>query len=146
MVNATSFPCSFKSLRMLLHTEHVLQDSIDQALANGYRMLDRFFLVDVGGYFMPPPRSKGRPITACHPLETIILGEPITDCVNMQICEYLSVGPHWVQGFMDGYKFKGKCFDGDYYDLRKGTICRMRYIEGYADGCEIKDWIIDLKG
>lgn len=124
---------------MRTDTEHILEESIDLALANGYHMVNYFYLVDVNGYFMPP-----KDIRKCHPLETLILGEEIVDCVNIQICEKIGTSPHWLQGFLDGYKFRGKCYDNDYYGLPRSKSCRMQYIEGCADGMEVKDWIIDL--
>lgn len=110
----------------------MLEDNIDQAVAHGYTIGRYFCTVEDDGCYMPPDCNYPN----CHPLETIILGQAITDCINKQIADELGVTLQWVDGFVDGYSG----------NKRNNRLRRDRtYLEGYKHGYEVDGFVRGLE-
>ncbi len=116
--------------------QKLLEDNIDLAISNGYSM-NRYFSLeeDRGRYLFGNTLS-------CHPLETVIVGESIQGPINVDIANRFGVHPHWVDGFIDGYRFFTK--DSDYLKLSPQDPAFKRYMEGFKDGQEVAKWIEEL--
>jgi hypothetical protein len=110
----------------------MLEENIEQAMAHGYAIGKYFSTVEDAGCFMPPDYNYPN----CHPLETIILGQAITDCINKQIAEELGVSLQWVDGFVDGYAGNKRN-----HRLQKDRT----YLEGYKHGYEVDKFVRDLE-
>jgi len=117
----------------------ILNENLDLAMVWGYTMNPFFSLVEKNGHYMARENYE----LHCHPLETIILGQKITDCVNVDIAKNLGVNLQWVDGFLDGYN--GNAPDSVYIALSKKDPARSRYLEGWKDGEEVATWVADME-
>lgn len=115
-----------------------LTNNIDLAIANGYTMNGFFSLTEKNGSYMPSDDHQ----LSCHPLETVVLGQKITRPINVEIAVNLGVHPSWVDGFLDGYGGSG--YNESYFRLHRNDPLRKCYTEGFEDGHEVEDWIIEL--
>src|SRR4051812_22873039 len=90
---ATSSPLSLESVtasasscacgtNMTPETHAVIEHEIELAVSSGYRMNRYFCLVgDKKGCYAAPDKD----CPSCHPLETIVIGQPILDAINLDI-------------------------------------------------------------
>ena len=131
-------PVRLVGQKMRKAIEDTLKENIEQAIADGYSMGRYFSLVEENDCYMPPSSDS----LSCHPLETLVLGQRITDCINCQIATYLGVGLRWVDGFQDAL---GDSKDKKYLELDPDDILWKRYIEGYHDGRKMERWIRQLE-
>lgn len=118
-----------------LHILDVLTYEVELAVSHGYCMNRYFCLVPDNGCYHADKMT-------CHPLETIILGKPILNPINVDIAENLEVGLQWIDGFLDGY---AKTQDSSYEALASTNPYRKSYNRGKADGHYMEVWIRKLE-
>ncbi len=124
---------------MTPETHAVLEHEIELAVASGYRMNRYFCLIgDKKGCYMAPDQNS----PSCHPLETVVLGQPIMDAINIDIAFNLDVQPQWIDGFIDGYN--NECCEA-YMELSDRDSFKRSYMEGLRDGRYMAEWVKQLE-
>ncbi len=124
---------------MTPETQAILEHEIELAVASGYGMNRYFCLVgDKEGRYATP--SQNNP--SCHPLETIVVGQPILDAINIDIAFNLNVQPQWIDGFVDGYS---NSQDSAYMSLPNTDSFKKSYLEGMKDGKAMSAWVRELE-